>query len=59
MKIFSFTTLQYWANAYSFRSMKLVKVFVEKTFKNVKNQVVKWLFSLKGLILFAIFPFFN
>ena len=27
----------------------------KKRFKNVKNQVVKWLFSLKGLILFTIF----
>ena len=29
-KIFSFKTLQYWANAYSFRSMKQVKVFCRK-----------------------------
>ena len=29
----------------------------KKRFKNVKIQVVKWLFSLKGLILFAIFAF--
>ena len=28
--IFSLKTLQYWANAYSFHSMKLVNVFVEK-----------------------------
>ena len=28
---------------------------LKKRFKNVKNQVVKWLFSLKGLILFTIF----
>ena len=27
----------------------------KKRFKYVKNQVVKWLFSLKGLILFTIF----
>ena len=30
-----------------------------KLFKNFKNQVVTWLFSLKGLILFAVFSFFN
>ena len=29
-KIFSFNTLEYWANAYSFRSMELVKVFYQK-----------------------------
>ena len=29
-KIFSFNTLQYWANAYSFRSGKLVRVFCRK-----------------------------
>ena len=30
LQIFSFKTLQYWANAYSFRSIKLVKVFCRK-----------------------------
>ena len=39
--------------------MKLVKVSCRKKhFKNVKNQVVKSLFSLKGLILFEVFFIF-
>ena len=52
-KIFSFKTLQCWANAYSFRSMKLVRDFCRKNALKISKIML-----LKGLILFAVFSFF-
>ena len=43
--IFSFTTLEYWANVYSFRGMKLVKVFCRKNApKMSKIELLNWYF---------------
>ena len=45
MKIFSFNTLEYWENAYSFRSMKLVEVFCRKNASKMsKIELLNWYF---------------
>ena len=47
----------FWTNAYSSRSMKLFKVFVEEILENVKLRIVNRLFSVNGLIVIAISSF--
>ena len=51
----SFKTLQYWADAYSSRSMELVMVFVEKTLQRSQKKSEEQLFSVKPLMMFAIY----
>ena len=57
--LFSFKTLQYWANAYSFRSMELDKVFCrKKASKMSKIKLLNGYLTLKGFEFVCSFVIF-